>query len=154
MLAIDLSPGETIAADRSTTLLDAAKLMRDKSVGDVVVTLEENESVTPIGVVTDRDIVVHAIASGVGLEDVTVGDLCTRNVATCRPEADLSEVAATMNQKGVRRLLLMSGDKLVGIVSMDDVIGATAEILNNLTALLVRQIESEKEHIVPAAGSG
>jgi hypothetical protein len=55
-----------------------------------------------------------------------------------------------MNQYGVRRVLIATDSELLGLISMDDVIEAVAELLNNLSGMLARQIQYEKEHIQPA----
>lgn len=150
MRAIDLISPTIVRAAESTTLVDAANLMRDSGVGDVVITRNGGRDEKTIGIVTDRDIVVHAIACGVNLEAITVGDLRLRDPAVVSPDADLVEITETMNENAVRRVLVQRGTELMGVVSLDDVISAVAELLNNLTAMLARQIEYEKEHVVQA----
>ena len=145
MRAIDLTSPMVVTTDEATDLAAAAKMMRDKGVGDLVITRGRDSK--PIGIVTDRDIVVHAIGCGLDPASITVADLCTRKPATVGAEADLMDIATAMNEHGVRRVLVIRGLELVGIISMDDVIAAMSEMMNNLSAMLGRQLEYEREHL-------
>lgn len=148
MRAIDLTPAEVVTTDESTSLMEAAKLMRRHGVGDIVITRGSGRAMQPIGMITDRDIVVHAIACDLDLETITAGDLRLRGLITVKPDADLTEITATMNEHGVRRLLVAENSELLGLVSVDAVIEAMAELSNNLTGMVARQIEYEQEHIL------
>jgi CBS domain-containing protein len=150
MRAIDLTPSVIVTTDESTSITDAARLMREKGIGDIVITRGSGRETQPIGLITDRGIVVHAIACDLDLDTITVGDLRVRELATIGPEADLTEITAAMNQYGVRRVLFATDSELLGLISMDDVIEALAELLNNLAGMLARQFKYEKEHTLPA----
>ena len=151
MRAIDLTPPAVVSVDESTSLIDAARLMREEGVGDLVITRGEGRSQDAIGIVTDRDIVVHALACGLDLDVITVADLATRLPVCVSADADLTEITAAMCRNGVRRVLVTRGTELAGIVSMDKVIMATAELLNNLSGMLGRQYEYEQVHLETAA---
>ena len=148
MRAIDLTPPEVVTTDESTSLMETAKLMREHGVGDIVITRGSGRAMRPIGVITDRDIVVHALACDLDLETISAGDLRVRDLITVKPDADLTEITAAMNEHGVRRLLIAQDSELLGLVSVDDVIVAMAELSNNLTGMVARQIEYEQEHIL------
>lgn len=154
MRAIYLAPPKLVTADEDTNLFDAARLMRSEGVGGIVVTRGEALNQEPLGIVTDRDIVVHALALDVDLETLTVADLCTREPAAVDANAGLTEITAVMNKHGVRRILVLRDGQLAGIVTFDDVVAAVAELTSNLAAMLERQIEYEKEHLVPAPDQG
>jgi CBS domain-containing protein len=155
MRAIDLTPPAIVSVDESTSLAEAARLMREEGVGDLVITRGDGNGKEPVGIVTDRDIVIHALACGLDAETITVTDLSTRKPVTVPVDADLTEITAAMCKHGVRRVLVTSGMELAGIVSMDKVIMATAELLNNLSDMLGRQYEYEQTHLESAAtGSG
>ena len=103
-------PGET-------TLDEAAQAMRDQSIGDVVVT----HGPTIAGLVTDRDIVVRAIAEGLPPEETTLESIASREVIMVEQSATVDEAVGAMRERGVRRLLVCDADrKLVGIVSLSD----------------------------------
>lgn len=151
MRAIDLTPPAVVSVDESTTLTEAARLMREEGVGDLVITRGDGNVNEPVGIVTDRDIVVHALACGLDASTITVADLSTREPVTVPPDADLVEITAAMCNHGVRRVLVTNGTELAGIVSMDTVITATAELLNNLSETLNRQYEYEQTHLETAS---
>jgi CBS domain-containing protein len=148
MRAIDLAPPMVVTAEESTNLTEAARLMRQHGVGDLVITRLDGGGTQPIGIVTDRDIVVHAIACRIDPETISVADLCTRKPATINADADLFEITTAMKEHGVRRVIVTRDSELAGIISMDNVIEAMAEQMNNLSGMLARQIEYEQEHLV------
>ena len=106
MRAIDLAPPMVATAEESTNLAEAARMMRRLGVGDLVITRYDSSRIQPIGVVTDRDIVVHAIACGLDPAEISVADLCTREPATVDASADLFEITAAMKEHGVRRVVV------------------------------------------------
>ena len=150
MRAIDLAPPMVVTAEESTNLAEAARMMRHHGVGNLVITRFDGRSLQPIGIVTDRDIVVHAIACGLDPAGISVADLCTREPAAVDAGADLFEITAAMNEHGVRRVVVTRESELVGIISMDNVIEAMAEVLGQLSGMLAQQIEYEQEHLVAA----
>jgi CBS domain-containing protein len=105
-----------VTADAGTRLGEVAELMRDRNVGSVVVC----ESGRPVAVVTDRDLAIAVVADGI---DATseVGPYATRPLIAGRIEMDLEEAAALMVEHRIRRLPIMDGDELAGIVTIDDV---------------------------------
>jgi CBS domain-containing protein len=109
-------------------VLAAAKLLVEKNIGLLVVTRPEGQLV---GVISERDIIT-VIASGRALT-TSVGDVCTKNVVTVRANSDVAEAAKAMNKHGIRHVVVVDDkDKLVGVVSMRDLVGERA----TLTAIL------------------
>jgi CBS domain-containing protein len=104
----------TIPADMSAA--DAARLMRDRDIGDVL--LMDQDRV--MGIITDRDIVVRAVAAGQDPANVTVGDICSKELHTVEHTATVEEVIELMRGKAVRRVPVMDGICPVGIVSIGD----------------------------------
>lgn len=146
MRAIDMSPPILATIDESTPLIEAAKMMREKGVGDLLIARMSDRAARPVGLITDRDIVVHAIACDLKLDQLTVGDLCTRDPVTV--DADLAQITAAMSKHGVRRVLVTRDSEIAGIVTLDDVIDAMAQIMNNLSDMLTRQLDYELAHMV------
>jgi CBS domain-containing protein len=105
-------------------VLSVAQLMRDRSVGSVVICDAEGE---PSAMVTDRDLTVRALA-----EERTPGEPvaahCSRPLVTGEPEMDLEEAAALMVQHRIRRLPVVDGERLVGIVTLDDIAVRTGNL--------------------------
>jgi CBS domain-containing protein len=101
-----------------TTLDEAAQAMRDEAIGDVVVT----SGPTILGVVTDRDIVIRAIAEGLSPKDTTLAAITSRELIMVEQSATVDEAVQAMRDRGVRRLVVCDADrKVVGIVSLSDV---------------------------------
>jgi CBS domain-containing protein len=104
-------PGET-------TLDEAAQVMRDQQIGDVVVT----HGPTMSGMVTDRDIVVRAIAENLPTHTTTIERIASRELIMIEQSATVEEAVAAMRDRGVRRLLVCDADRqLVGIISLSDI---------------------------------
>ena len=142
---MDFCRTDMITADEHASLYDISKLMRDKHIGDVIITRAGDSNRIPIGVVTDRDIVVHGIACDVDLDDVAAGDLSTQDLVTVAEYADIFEIARTMNEFGVRRVLVKSGSDYIGIITLDDILWALSLIVSNLGAVPERQIQHEAQ---------
>jgi CBS domain-containing protein len=90
--------------------------MRDGNIGDVVV-LEEDRIQ---GILTDRDIVVRALADGRDPARTTVGEICSRELTTLSPDDAIGDAERIMRDKAVRRLPVVEGGRPVGIVSLGD----------------------------------
>jgi CBS domain-containing protein len=104
-------PGET-------TLDEAAQVMRDQGIGDVVVT----HGPTMTGLVTDRDIVVRALAEGLAPGGTTLESIASRELVMVEQSATVEEAVQAMRDRNLRRLLVCDADrKLVGIISLSDV---------------------------------
>jgi CBS domain-containing protein len=107
---------ETIPASESIQV--AAIIMRDADVGMLPVV---NDAGDLLGTVTDRDIVVRGLAQGKGA-DAPVEDVMTTNIICCDADDDIGELAQTMEEKQVRRVVVVSGEKrIVGVVSLADI---------------------------------
>ncbi len=100
------------------TVMMAAQTMRTNDIGDVVV-LEDNRL---FGILTDRDIVVRALAEGVDLGTTMVAAICSRDLTTIAPTASTGEAVRLMRDKAIRRLPVVDErDRVIGIVSLGDV---------------------------------
>ncbi|MBD0329921.1 MAG: CBS domain-containing protein [Thermoleophilia bacterium] len=121
----DVMTPDPTAIEPSTPLVEAARLMRDQDVGPLPIV--EGERV--VGMLTDRDIVVRAIAEGRDPQSVTAHEVASKQLVTIDPEQPLDEAARLMAQHQVRRLPVCEEDgRLVGIVAQADVaIEAPAE---------------------------
>ena len=88
-------PVVTVTAD--ATLTDAARMMRDADIGDVIVV----KKTKPVGVLTDRDIVVRSVAENRTPGTVTAGEICTTDVVSVAPDAEISQAIALMRRAAV-----------------------------------------------------
>jgi CBS domain-containing protein len=101
----------------SQSLADAAQIMKSEDVGSVPVVDEGRV----VGVLTDRDITIRAVAEGADARTTKVGDVASRDPVTVEPEEDLDEALALMARHRVRRLLVVERGELVGILAQADV---------------------------------
>jgi CBS domain-containing protein len=126
---------------------EAAKLMRDYHVGSVVVVESATGgALSPIGLLTDRDIVVEVIAEGVDVKKVSVRDIMSPNPVTARHTASLDELVKTMREAQVRRMPIVDDkNHLVGFVSFDDLLERVGLELSTLSQLSKNQQKLEKE---------
>jgi CBS domain-containing protein len=102
--------------DAATTVADAARVMRDRNIGAVVVCDDQGVC----GIVTDRDIVVRAVVNDVAPTKVRLGAICSRELTTLSPGDSVDWAVTMMRYHAVRRLPVVEHGRLVGIVSMGD----------------------------------
>ncbi len=137
---------DVVFIHKDASIPDAARLMREYHVGDLVVVQEKTGKRVPIGIVTDRDIVLEVIAEGVSMDDVTVGDIMSNHLVTARENDSLFETVKVMRARGIRRLPVVDGgNELVGILSVDDLIDLFSEQIADLARLIARERRREEE---------
>jgi CBS domain-containing protein len=135
---------EVVIAEKSMSVVDAAQLMRSHHVGDLVVVEEQGGRKHSVGILTDRDIVVEVVAAGVNPDALKVGDIMGPEVATVRESEGLFEALRYVRNKGVRRMPVVdSMGGLVGILTLDDLLGLLAEELTELAKLVSHERQRE-----------
>ena len=113
-----------VTAGPEADVIGVAQLMRDRSVGSVVVVDQDGE---PTAMVTDRDLTVRALADERPFGE-PIADHCSRPLITGEPEMELEEAAALMVQHRIRRLPILDSGELVGIVTLDDIAVRTGDL--------------------------
>ncbi len=114
----DVMTPNPCAISPTTSVLEAAQIMRGNDIGDVIVLKDDRL----FGILTDRDIVVRALAEGADPETTPVGEICSRELTTIEPSASVGEAVRLMRDKAIRRLPVVDNDGFVmGIVSIGDV---------------------------------
>jgi len=109
---------EPCALAPGASAMDAARLMRDNDIGDVVVVDDDRL----YGIVTDRDIVVRVLAEQCDPTSIRLADICSREVTTIAPDASVGEAVRLIRQKSIRRLPVVEDDgQVVGILSLGDI---------------------------------
>jgi predicted transcriptional regulator len=132
----------TIGADEG--IVDAAVRMREEHVGDLIVVERRGPVHVPVGILTDRDIVVAVVAKRVPPESVTVGDAMSSNLVTVRRDDALEGALREMRRAGVRRAPVVgSGGELVGVLALDDVIQHLAVQFGRLADLIRQEQDTE-----------
>jgi CBS domain-containing protein len=144
----DLCIREVVVAAPDASLLDVAGLMRTHHVGDVIIIEHRGGRAYPIGIVTDRDVVILGVVEAADrLGDLIANDLITRPLVTVREHESIDAALDLMQAKGVRRVPVVDDEgALVGILSTDDMIGVLGERLGRITGLFARgrQIEQRE----------
>ena len=112
----DLMVSPVVTTERGTSVVDAAKRMIQEEKGPLPIV----EGERPVAIVTDHDIVAHVVAEGRDPNSVTVDDIATRDLVTIRPDQDVEEARQLMAQHELDRILVVEGDRLVGIISEAD----------------------------------
>ena len=106
---------KSVRAD--TSVLEVARIMRDKCIGDVLVTEPDG---TLCGIVTDRDIVVRAAATDLPLDKTWIGQICTDDLVYVNPDTSVEEAVRLMREHAIRRIPVVQSQRAVGIVSIGD----------------------------------
>lgn len=135
---------DVVVIEKTETVREAINLMRKNHVGDVVVVeMRENVSI-PLGILTDRDIVIEILAEDVDIDAVIVGDVMSDQLVTINEETQLVDVIKQMRIKGVRRLPVVNElGELQGILSVDDLLEIIVEQLSDIVGLVAKEINNE-----------
>jgi len=132
---------EVIVANKDTTVVEIAQLMRQHHVGSIVIVESNGSNNVPVGIITDRDIVLEIVAPQLDLDAVTAGDIMSGELLIAREVDGLWETLKRMRSHGVRRVPVINDEEvLLGILSVDD----TLEILSNEFSELVSLMNRER----------
>lgn len=132
-----------IVVGRETPLGEAARLMREHHVGSLVVT-DDADGRVPVGIVTDRDMVVEVLAADLDYRTLTVAEIMGAKLVTAREDDDCLETLKLMRSSGVRRVPVVTakGD-LAGIITIDDVLEIVAEELYEIVRAVGKEQSRE-----------
>ena len=131
---------------KESSIQEAAELMRKRHVGDLIVVGHDHNRKIPIGILTDRDIVVELIAKKVPADAVTVGDIMSYELVTAMVDDDMLQTLKLMRAKGARRLPVVdAGGSLVGVLTVDDIVELIAATLSDVSKLIERQQHLEQD---------
>ena len=132
---------EVVTAERGEAVVDAARRMAEHGVGDLIVVARDGKLVRPIGIVTDRDLVLHVLARpDKNPSKVTVGDVMQPQLVTAVETDELDDVLVKLRRHAIRRIPIVDAQGgLQGVVSLDDVIEWIYEQMRAVTALVEQQ---------------
>jgi CBS domain-containing protein len=130
----------------SSSVAEAAVLMREEHVGDLIIVQHDNGVPVPVGILTDRDIVVGVVAKGVSADSVTAGDAMTTDLLTVSEHDGVEHALREMRRVGVRRVPVV-GDRgeLIGVLSIDDVVEHLARQLERVAGIIRFEQETEPQ---------
>lgn len=145
MLLNSICTPDVVCCEPATTALAAARIMRRRHIGDLVVVDDEAGDRVPLGIVTDRDIVVEVLGNDLNPATTPVSSVIRTPVVIGREDEDVSEALERMRIHGVRRMpVVSSSGQLIGIVTLDDLLKLVASDVNNLVDVVSR--EQGREH--------
>ncbi|HEV2285580.1 MAG TPA: CBS domain-containing protein [Steroidobacteraceae bacterium] len=145
MRVSEICTADVVCCGPRTTALEAARLMRQKHVGDVVVVSDPDRERVPLGVVTDRDLTTEVLGNGRDAALMPLSGLARTPVVIAAEYEDVHEVLERMRVHGVRRIPVVDGrGALVGIVTLDDLLGALLEDVQTLLATTRRAQRREQ----------
>jgi CBS domain-containing protein len=133
MVAKDIMKTNVVTVPPSTPVMEAATIMREENVGCLVVAGVDTKL---LGIITDRDIVVSVVANGKSPLEVLVGDVMTSELITVQENESIFEILRVLGKNSIRRVPVLRGRRLVGIVSVDDLIVLVVTELSNLASAL------------------
>ena len=147
MLVADICTKDVVTAPRGEPLLDAARKMRERHVGAIIITQEREGMMVPVGVITDRDVVVEAVVPLLDkIQTLTVDDLLTRDIVTVNAGVNVDRALEIMSDAGVRRAPVVDQrGALVGIVTVDDLVETLAARLIGVVGVIRKQQASERK---------
>lgn len=136
MVIRDVMTSTVVTAAVHTPVREVAEIMRERNVGAVVLCAEDG---SPSGIVTDRDVAVSVVAAGCD-PHASAGEHASSPVITGEPGMHLNEAATLMARFGIRRLPVVEGGRLAGMLTLDDIAVRTADpdLRSSLTATITR----------------
>lgn len=145
MFAGEYCNRDVVIVGKNDSVIKAAKLMREHHVGNVIVVEIRNGERTPVGILTDRDIIVNIIAEELSLDAVLIADIMTPKLISICESSDLMTAIKRMRINGIRRIPVVNeAGGLVGILSIDDILEVIAEQLTDIDQIIVNEQLKEK----------
>ena len=136
---------EVVICRPDDSIQEAAKVMRDQHVGDVIIAEERENSCVPVGILTDRDIVIELLAEEVDVNSVTCADVMSSELITAKEDDEILATIELMRDKGIRRIPVVNQQGgLEGILAVDDMIELMAEQLTDLVRLISCELKHER----------
>jgi CBS domain-containing protein len=133
MIAKNIMKTKVITVSPSAPITEAALLMRDEDIGALLVV---DDVEVPVGIITDRDIVVSVLAENKDPEEIVVEDVMTKKLVTVQEDTNVFDILRTLSKHSIRRVPVTRKGKLTGMISVDDIVVVVATELANLAAAL------------------
>ncbi len=140
----DIMVTDVITISEDATVREAAKLMSEKNVGCLIVVRDDR----PVGIITERDILTRVVAEGKNPDAVKVAWVMSKPIVRGRPDMTLEEAARLMTSKGVKKLPIFEGEKLVGIITLTDLVRSQPYVVELLEDILASEMLPPRFHKV------
>jgi CBS domain-containing protein len=145
MLIKDVCVLDVACCARQTTVLAAAKTMRSQHAGDLIVVENLEQDRTPVGILTDRDIVVEVVAQGLDPAVTQVEQVMSKHLVVANASETLETALERMHTHGVRRIPVVDDEEaLVGVVTLDDLLKVHTEQAARMLEVITREQQREK----------
>jgi len=148
LTAKDVMSSPVLSIDSDKPVFEAAKMMKQKKIGTLMVTLKSK----PIGILTEKDVVVRLVAMGNDPKKIKVGQIMTAPLMVATADSDLNEIAKKMADRGVRRVPIVSKGKIVGIITERDILRNEPQLLDAMKEIIEARGETTSESEEPMVG--
>ena len=146
MLVGEYCHREVVAIPRQTGISEAARLMRQHHVGSLVIVDENDGRRQPVGIVTDRDLVIEVLAQDVPIEQLALEDIMRSPLETAWEDDSVLDTLQRMRRLGVRRLPVIDArGSLSGILAVDDLLDLISTSLSDIVSLVANEIRTEEQ---------
>jgi CBS domain-containing protein len=154
MYVAEICTREVVTCSRGTGIRELAQLMREGHVGDIVVVERREGGAVPLGIVTDRDLVVRVLAKGLDIDAVSAGDVMAEPLTTVFESEGVDDAIWHMRSHGIRRLPVVDAHGfLLGVVTMDDITAQLATDLADMVRIVPGQGRRERQALTPSTAT-
>lgn len=154
MLAKDVMSSPVVTIDEDASVNRAAELMDKDDLGCIIVTDKEGK---PLGILTERDLVVRVLAKNVRPDSIKAKEVMTSPLITIEPDATINDAARRMSRLNIRRLGVVYKMQLVGLLSAKDILGVVPELIEIIQERAIIEGANREEEAVkesaPLAGN-
>lgn len=135
LVARDIMEKDFLSLSRDVNALEASRQMKIRKHGFAVVSSSHG---TPEGIVTEWDLLSKVVAEAKDAASVSIGELMTTNLVSVDPSVGFDQVAELMAHKGIRRLLVLKDDKVLGVITASIVLARLKEYIDKISAQIAR----------------
>jgi CBS domain-containing protein len=135
-----------VIATRDTSVTELAQLMREHHVGSIIITEAQNECNIPVGIITDRDLVIELLSKDVDTKSISAGDIMSNELVSVRDTNHVYDTLKLMRGKGVRRMPVVNDENvLIGILTVDDLLDVVISELDDIVNIVAIEQKREKQ---------
>ena len=138
LIAKDVMSSPVISVDVKKSVFETAKLMKQKKIGNVLITMKDK----PVGIATEKDIVIRLVAEGKNPKSVEIGEIMTAPIMVASVDSDMNEIAKKMAERGVRRVPVVNKGRIVGIITERDILKAEPALIDAMKEVVEIRGES------------
>jgi CBS domain-containing protein len=134
-----------VIATRDTSVTELAQLMREHHVGSIVITEAQNECNIPVGIITDRDLVIELLSKDIDTKSISAGDVMSNELVSVRDTNHVYDTLKLMRGKGIRRMPVVNDENvLIGILTVDDLLDVVISELDDIVNIVAIEQKREK----------